>query len=98
MVNGTNHVTGVKGTRIDFISYHIYGLSGKWLNSEPHIQPQVQRFSQSVLWLKRLMKDFPELKGTEFILTSGECLPIFSERLKTILIWFIVIMKNLHCF
>ena len=66
VVNGTNHVTGVKGTRIDFISYHIYGLSGKWLNSEPHIQPHVQRFSQSVLWLKRLMKDFPELKGTEF--------------------------------
>ena len=66
VVNGTNHVTGAKGTRIDFISYHIYGLSGKWLNSEPHIQPQVQRFSQSVLWLKRLMKDFPELKGTEF--------------------------------
>ncbi len=66
VVNGTNHVTGVKGTRIDFISYHIYGLSGKWLNSEPHIQPQVQRFSQSVLWLKRLMKDFPQLKGTEF--------------------------------
>ncbi len=66
VVNGTNHVTGVKGTRIDFISYHIYGLSGKWLNSEPHIQPQVQRFSQSVLWLKRLMRDFPELKGTEF--------------------------------
>jgi xylan 1,4-beta-xylosidase len=66
VVNGTNHVTGGKGTRIDFISYHIYGLSGKWLNSEPHIQPQVQRFSQSILWLKRLMKDFPELKGTEF--------------------------------
>lgn len=66
VVNGTNHVTGKKGTRIDFISYHIYGLSGKWLNMEPHIQPQVQRFSQSVLWIKRLMKDFPELKGTEF--------------------------------
>ena len=65
VVNGTNHVTGVKGTRIDFISYHIYGLSGKWLNSEPHIQPQVQHFSQSILWLKRLMNDFPELKGTE---------------------------------
>tara|TARA_B100000963_G_scaffold197925_1_gene172235 strand:- start:16217 stop:17842 length:1626 start_codon:yes stop_codon:yes gene_type:complete len=66
VVNGTNHVTGGKGTRIDFISYHIYGLSGKWLNSEPHIQPQVQRFSQSILWLKRLMNDFKELKGTEF--------------------------------
>lgn len=66
VVNGTNYVTGKKGSRIDFISYHIYGLSGKWLNNEPHIQPQVQRFSQSVLWLKRLLKNYPTLKGTEF--------------------------------
>ena len=66
VVNGTNYVTGKKGSRIDFISYHIYGLSGKWLNNEPHIQPQVQRFSQSVLWLKRLLKGYPSLKGTEF--------------------------------
>ena len=64
VVNGTNYVTGKKGTQIDFISYHIYGLSGKWLNNEPHIQPQVQRFSQSVLWLKRLISDYPSLKGT----------------------------------
>jgi xylan 1,4-beta-xylosidase len=64
VVHGKNHVTGETGTRIDFISYHIYGLSGKWLNEEPHIQPQVQRFSQSMLWLKRLLKEFPELKGT----------------------------------
>ncbi|MFY0653180.1 MAG: hypothetical protein JXQ96_14155 [Cyclobacteriaceae bacterium] len=66
VVNGTNYVTGEKGTQIDFISYHIYGLSGKWLNTEPHIQPRVQRFSQSVLWLKRLMSDFKSLKGIEF--------------------------------
>lgn len=66
VVNGTNYVTGKKGTQIDFISYHIYGLSGKWLNQEPHIQPQVQRFSQSVLWLKRLMSDYKSLKGIEF--------------------------------
>jgi len=66
VTNGTNHVTGEKGTRLDFISYHIYGLSGKWLNTEPHIQPQVQRFTQSVLWLQRLLRNFPELKGTEF--------------------------------
>jgi|GEM_PF-322918 len=66
VTRGTNHVTGRKGTRIDFISYHIYGLSGKWLNTEPHIQPQVQRFTQSVLWLQRLLRDFPELRGTEF--------------------------------
>jgi beta-xylosidase len=66
VVHGTNHVTGEKGSRLDFISYHIYGLSGKWLNTEPDIHPRVQRFSQSVLWLKRLLSDFPELKGTEF--------------------------------
>ena len=70
VVNGTNYVTGEKGTRIDFISYHIYGLSGKWLNKEPHIQPQVQRFSQSVLWLQRLMRSFPSLKGTAFHLNE----------------------------
>jgi xylan 1,4-beta-xylosidase len=66
ITNGTNYVTGKKGTRIDFISYHIYGLSGKWLNQEPHIQPHVQRFVLSVLWLQRLVKDFPSLKKTEF--------------------------------
>lgn len=66
VVNGTNYVTGEKGSRIDFLSYHIYGLSGKWLNTEPHIHPQVHRFSQSVLWLKRLLKPYKELKGIEF--------------------------------
>jgi len=66
VTNGTNYVTGKTGTQIDFISYHIYGLSGKWLNNEPHIHPRVERFSQSVLWLKRLMKEFPQLKEKEF--------------------------------
>ena len=66
VANGTNYVTGKKGSRIDFISYHLYGLSGKWLNLLPHIQPQVQRFSQSVLWLKRLISAYPSLKGTPF--------------------------------
>ena len=66
VVHGKNYVTGETGTQIDFISYHIYGLSGKWLNSEPDIHPRVQRFSQSVLWLKRLISEFPELKDTEF--------------------------------
>ncbi|NQU53757.1 MAG: hypothetical protein HQ522_14605 [Bacteroidetes bacterium] len=66
VVNGTNHVTGKKGTRIDFISYHIYGLSGGWLNGEPVIKPQVQRFSQSVLWVSRLLEKYETLKGVEF--------------------------------
>ncbi len=66
IANGTNYVTGEKGTRIDFISYHIYGLSGSWLNNEPHIQPQVQRYSQSVLWLQRMISKYEVLKGVEF--------------------------------
>lgn len=66
VVNGTNLVTGAKGTRIDFISYHIYGLSGGWLNSEPVIKPQVQRFSQSVLWVSRLVEKYKSLKDVEF--------------------------------
>lgn len=66
VVNGKNHVTGEKGTRIDFISYHIYGLSGGWLNNEPVIKPQVQRFSQSVLWISRLLSKYKSLKDVEF--------------------------------
>ena len=66
VVNGTNHITGKKGTRIDFISYHIYGLSGHWLNNEPVIKPQVARFSQSVLWISRLLSKYKSLKGVEF--------------------------------
>ena len=70
VVHGTNHVTGKKGTRIDFISYHIYGLSGSWLNGEPTVRPQVQRFSQSVLWISRLLKKYPELKDVAFHLNE----------------------------
>lgn len=66
VVNGTNYVTGEKGTRIDFISYHIYGLSGGWLNKEPVIKPQVARFSQSVLWISRLLSKYRTLKDVEF--------------------------------
>ncbi|MBT3384666.1 MAG: hypothetical protein HN778_13275 [Prolixibacteraceae bacterium] len=70
VVNGTNHVTGKIGTRIDFISYHIYGLSGGWLNSEPVIKPQVQRFSQGVLWISRLLEKYESLKEVEFHLNE----------------------------
>jgi len=70
VVYGNNHVTGKKGTRIDFISYHIYGLSGSWLNGEPVVRPQVQRFSQSVLWISRLLKKYPELKDVAFHLNE----------------------------
>ena len=66
VIKGTNHVTGKTGSRIDFLSYHIYGLSGGWLNAEPTIHPQVQRFTQSLLWMARLLKKYEGLEDVEF--------------------------------
>lgn len=72
VVNGINYVTGKKGTRIDFISYHIYGMSGaeNWLNEYPLIMPTVQRFSQELMWIKRMVDMYPSLKNTEFHLNE----------------------------
>lgn len=68
VVNGTNYVTGEKGSRIDFISYHIYGMSGGWLDEYPVIMPTVQRFSQELMWIKRMIDKYPSLEKTEFLL------------------------------
>lgn len=63
--NGTNYVTGQKGTRIDFVSHHIYGMSGSWLPEYPLIMPTVQRFNQELAWLNRLLHKYPKLNGIE---------------------------------
>jgi len=65
ITNGTNYVTGKRGTRCDFISYHIYGMSGGWLNEWPVIMPTVQRFTQELMWLQRTIEAYPSLKNTE---------------------------------
>ena len=70
VINGTNYVTGRRGTRFDFLSYHIYGLSGGWLAQGPVIQPQVQRFTQSLLWISRVLKSFKMPQGFEFHLNE----------------------------
>ncbi len=73
VANGTNYVTGEKGTRIDFISYHIYGMSGadNWLGSYPLISPTVQRFSQDLMWVfERMVGRYPSLKNVEFHLNE----------------------------
>ena len=70
VVNGTNHMTGEKGSRIDFISYHIYGMSGGWLDEYPVIMPTVQRFSQELMWIKRMIDKYPSLESTEFLLNE----------------------------
>lgn len=74
VAKGKNHVTGERGTRVDFISYHIYGISGGWLNNYPLVMPTVQRFIQQLLWLQRLINEYPELKDCQFHLNEwGVC-------------------------
>ncbi|MGM0882960.1 MAG: GH39 family glycosyl hydrolase [Bacillota bacterium] len=74
VAKGKNHITGKTGTRIDFVSHHIYGLSGGWVHEHPLVQPTVQRFVQEVLWIQRLLKQYPELGDVEFHLNEwGVC-------------------------
>ncbi|PRD47746.1 GH39 family glycosyl hydrolase [Sphingobacterium haloxyli] len=71
---GTNFVTGETGSPIDFISHHIYGLSGSWLANPPEIVPQVSRFSQELLWIKRLKDKYDGFEEVEFHLNEwGVC-------------------------
>ncbi len=69
VTSGTNFVSGEKGSPLDFVSYHIYGLSGGWLKGEPRIEPKVQRFTIELLWLQRLFNNY-DLDGVEFHLNE----------------------------
>lgn len=74
VVYGVNYVTGEKGSPVDFLSYHIYGLSGSWLKPAPDICPVVSKFTAEMLWWQRLMKNYPELKNAEIHLNEwGVC-------------------------
>ncbi len=79
VARGRNFVTGRRGAPIDFISYHLYGLSGSWLNRKPHIPPRVVTFTRSLLWIQRLLRTFPELKGVEFHLNEWGLSSHFSK-------------------
>jgi xylan 1,4-beta-xylosidase len=54
---GKNAVTGKRGTRIDFISWNRYGSVGNILAGNAELRGIVET-------------DFPELKGTEFVLSE----------------------------
>lgn len=79
---GKNFKTGSQGAPIDFISHHLYGLSGEWLELEPVIAPQVSRFSQEVLWIKRLLAKYENLKGKEFHLNEWGVCSNFKRTVK----------------
>lgn len=74
IVYGTNYVSGKTGSPIDFISHHIYGLSGSWLNPAPEIWPVVSKFTSEMLWMQRLLKKYPQLPEVEIHLNEwGVC-------------------------
>jgi xylan 1,4-beta-xylosidase len=74
VAKGVNYVSGEKGSRIDFISYHIYGMSGSWLASWPLVIPTVQHFVQDLLYIQRNILLYPSLKNTAFHLNEwGVC-------------------------
>ena len=74
VVYGTNYVTGETGSPVDFLSFHIYGLSGSWLDPAPEIVPVVSKFTADMLWLQRLTKRYPGIGGVEIHLNEwGLC-------------------------
>lgn len=73
VTGGANHVTGKQGSPIDFVSHHLYGLSGAWLAEGPTIMPLASTFSANMLWLQRLMKEYPSLNVEIHINEWGEC-------------------------
>ncbi len=74
VANGKNHVTGEVGSPIDFISYHMYGMSSGWVESYPLIVPTVQRFLQEHLWVQRVINKYPRLQSVPFHLNEwGVC-------------------------
>lgn len=76
--NGTNHVTGQRGSPIDFISHHIYGLSGNWVHKHPLVRPIVQSFVQELMLIGRSISKYPALKNCEFHLNEwGVCSNFF---------------------
>lgn len=74
VVYGTNYVTGETGSPVDFLSYHIYGLSGSWLKPAPDIWPMVSKFTSDMLWWQRLMRKYPGMSDVEMHLNEwGVC-------------------------
>ncbi|MBR4888244.1 MAG: hypothetical protein IKU17_03785, partial [Clostridia bacterium] len=71
---GKNYVTGETGTRIDFVSYHFYGMIGFGMGVFPLEGTSVSKFVHELYAVSSLMAQFPKLKGIEFHLNEwGEC-------------------------
>ncbi|MEM9158117.1 MAG: hypothetical protein AAGB46_03635 [Verrucomicrobiota bacterium] len=68
--HGTNFVTGEKGSPLDFVSYHLYGISGTWVQSEASIYPRVSYFNRHLRWIERILGEYPKGEEAEFHLNE----------------------------
>jgi len=67
---GTNYVTGATGSPLDFVSYHLYGISGSWLKQSPALFPRVDFFQREMRWLDRIVQAYPKAAAAEFHLNE----------------------------
>jgi xylan 1,4-beta-xylosidase len=71
--NGTNAVTGERGTRLDYISFHAKGGGYRANAAATKQTPTIYTVVGNVAASLRVAEEFPQLKGREVILT--ECDP-----------------------
>lgn len=72
-VRGTNAVTGERGTRLDFISFHTKGTGYRRDPNAPNQTPSMATLVRHVATGLEIANGFPELAGKEVILS--ECDP-----------------------
>lgn len=66
VANGTNHVTGERGSPIDFFDIHTYGGHGA-AGSSVSPFPSIDYMLQQQLWLVRMRDEYPSLQDVPFI-------------------------------
>jgi xylan 1,4-beta-xylosidase len=72
-VRGTNFVTGERGTRLDFISFHAKGASYQRNPQASKQTPTLYRLVRHIVTGLGIIREFPELAGREVVLS--ECDP-----------------------
>jgi len=69
-VNGTNYLTGSRGTRIDFISFHAKGAGYNFDVRYKKQLPSIKRLLSQVQLGLEIIDKYPALKGLECILSE----------------------------
>jgi xylan 1,4-beta-xylosidase len=81
--HGTNYVTGKKGSRLDFLSYHSYATPGCSDTLYPLFKPRLETILYDVLDLHYLLKKYPQFKDIEFHLNEWGVSAHFEETVKS---------------